>query len=167
MRIRIRIGIKMESRIRMQVCIKTITIQNPQRCFSVNMVGDWPQKFICQLLFFMQTVFGMIYAESGSELSVPILSLRTRYKTRPGSGSSKSMLWIRIRIGSGFIGVPGSVPASGFAIIFWSAGCSLLMDDGFSCSLDVSAVIFFFKFCSSKDPYPDPDSMNPDAQHQT
>ncbi len=57
-------------------------------------------------------------------------------------------MWIRIRIGSGFDGVPGS--GSGLAIqiqegknekfinyVFCSAGCSLLRAEGFSRSLDV------------------------------
>jgi hypothetical protein len=58
-----------------------------------------------------------------------------------------AVLWIRIRIGSGFNGVPG--PGSRRAkmtdkirkkvinFMFWSAGCSLLRTEGFSCSLDV------------------------------
>jgi hypothetical protein len=90
-------------------------------------------------------------------------------------------------------------------LIFFSAECSLLRAEGFSCGLDVlngwqgisklqflmkklylkNFQQYFFNFCSSKpwirirflicisdslkmldpDPYPDPDSMNPDPQH--
>ncbi len=73
------------------------------------------------------------------------------------------MLWIliriQIRIRSGFKCVAGSISGSGFAIririqegkkvklnfIFWSAGCSLLRDEGFSCNLDISKVQFLIK----------------------
>ncbi len=59
------------------------------------------------------------------------------------------VFWIRIQIGSGFNGVPGSVFGSRSAkmvqknrkqlihFIFWSAGCSLLRAKGFSWSFDV------------------------------
>jgi hypothetical protein len=93
-------------------------------------------------------------------------------------------------IGSGFNGVPGSGFRSRRAkmtqksrqklinIIFWSAGCSLLRAEGFSCNLDVlyggqrlSKFIFFLskkisffqlyflQFFVIKTLYPDPDSL--------
>jgi len=60
-----------------------------------------------------------------------------------------TVLWIRIRTESRFNAVPGSGSGSGKAkiiqknrkqfihFIVWSAGCSLLRPESFSCSLDV------------------------------
>jgi hypothetical protein len=66
----------------------------------------------------MQTAFGMLYSESGSDHSLSVLR-RTRFKTRPGSGSSKSVLWIRIRIESGLNGVPESLSRLAIRIRIW------------------------------------------------
>jgi hypothetical protein len=72
------------------------------------------------------------------------------------------VLWIRIRIGSGFNGVPGSGSRRAkmtqkkrkqiINFIFLRAGCSLLRVEGFSCSLNVQKHV---------DP-PDPDPHDPD-----
>ncbi len=43
-RIRICIGIKIESQIRMQICIKTMPIQNPQHSFSGEYGGQLASK---------------------------------------------------------------------------------------------------------------------------
>ncbi len=91
------------------------------------------------------------------------------------------VLWIRIRIGSGFNGVTGSV-------ISWSVWCSLFMAEGFSFSLDINKLQFLIKIINKKflsyifflqflviktlDPNPDSleivnldlDSMNSDLQ---
>ncbi len=88
--------------------------------------------------------------------------------------NSQAVLWIRIRtrIGSGFNGFVDPYPDSQswwiqegkmthkhrkklINFIFWSAGCSLLRADDFSCSLDISKLEFLIKkrykkVCSSK-----------------
>jgi hypothetical protein len=66
--------------------------------------------------------------------------------------NSKPVLWIRIRIGSGFNGVPGSGSGSRRAKMthkkdnkfnFLSAVCFLLRAEVFSCSLDISKFAIF------------------------
>ncbi len=66
-----------------------------------------------------------------------------------------TVLWIRIRIRSGFNRVSGSgsrrakwptnIEKKLINYIFWNAGCSLPRAEGFSCCLDISKLHFFFK----------------------
>ncbi len=102
-----------------------------------------------------------------------------------------SVLRIRIRMGSldlGWLKWPHKNRKMLIYFIFWSAGCSLMRDEGFSCSLDVlyggpgiSKLQFFYQKMiyfiqpyffqifghqtQDLDPVPGSNSVNPDPQH--
>jgi hypothetical protein len=94
-----------------------------------------------------------------------------------------AVLWIRIEARFEGQKLPTKIVTKNLInLIFLSAGCSLLRAEGISCILDGKkffSCIFFFNFLLGSgldlnslemldpDPYPDPDSMNPNPQHWT